>query len=158
MWQKKKNKRGAIGDIELSDMKGRKGNPIICIKKQSFDDGAILHVWEDYETHILRTRVGMDLHSHDVHTLQYFIDALAENKTAIKGERIYDSDIRATNLAFIINSLKQLMGAKSPYTRKETTKIYINYVRKAIEPLNEAVKRLEEINEEDYSRGEDEEK
>lgn len=147
MGWKKKIKRVDIGDIELSNMNGSKGNPIICIKKQSFDDGGILYEGEDYATHILRTRGGMDLHSHD-------IDALAGNETPIKEKHIYDSDIRATNLAFIIKTLKQLMGAKSPYTRKETTNIYIDYVRKAIEPLNEAVKRLEEINEDDYSRNE----
>jgi hypothetical protein len=113
MGWKKKIKRVDIGDIELSNMNGSKGNPIICIKKQSFDDGGILYEWEDYATHILRTREGMDLHSHEVHTLQYFIDALAEKETPIKEKHIYDSDIRATNLAFIIKTLKQLMGIMS---------------------------------------------
>lgn len=145
-----KNKRAKIGDIKLSNMKDRKGRPIICVKTTSFDDGANIYEWEDYETHILHTRMGMDLELHEVHTLQHFVDTLNEDKSQRKEKCIFDSDIRAINIGFIINALKQLMGAKSAYTGKETTKIYINCVRKAIELLEEAVKRLDGIKEDDF--------
>ena len=149
----KKDKNGETakqGDIKISERKDKKGQPIICVKVTSFDDDAVLSEWEDYEDYLLRVRVGLDLKSHQVHTLQYFVDALNEGKSESTAKIVFDSDIRAINFRFIINSLKQLMGAKSAYTGKETTKIYIKYVRDALKPLESAVKELEGIKEDDY--------
>jgi hypothetical protein len=106
--------------------------------------------WDDYALHLLHTRMGMDSGSHRVHTLQHFIDVLDEDKSVEKEGHIFDSDIRAINLRFMINLLKLLMGAKSAYAGKETTKIYINCVCEAVSLLEEAIKELGQIKEDDY--------
>ena len=140
-----KNERVKKGDIRINE---ETKEVEICAGYLDCWDGRSPR-WEAYETYFLHTRMGMDTGSDRVHTLQYVIDVLDKDKSAEKERPIFDSDIRGWNLNFMINSLKQLMGTDTSSTGKETTKIYMKYVREAINLLDDAIRVLERIKEND---------
>ena len=71
-----------VGDIEIHSQTGK---PEICVDCLYWKEGYSPH-WEDFETHLLHTRMGMFPGSNMVHTLQYFVDVLNTNKSQSKQE------------------------------------------------------------------------
>ena len=74
--------------------------------------------WEDYETHFLHTRVGMDLGSNRVHTLQHFIDVLDKDNSAEKGSKLMRVEIK--DIAEEANGDVLLLIRCCPPRRKQT--------------------------------------
>ena len=72
-----------VGDIRVVNNK-----PEICIQVDYYGDGKIATQWEDYEEHLLHTRMGMSSGNQHVHTLQHFIDVLNVNRPLKQKEPI----------------------------------------------------------------------
>lgn len=70
-----KEEETKVGDIRVINNK-----PEICVQLIDFRDGVRGSEWKDYEDQLLHTRMGMSPESHQLHTLQYFVDALNQNK------------------------------------------------------------------------------
>jgi hypothetical protein len=86
VWKNKmenKTERIKVGDTKINSQTGK---PEICVDCLYWKDGYSPR-WEDYEAHLLHTRMGMSPGSM-VHTLEYFMDVLnaskLENKREIK--------------------------------------------------------------------------
>ena len=77
-----KKERTKVGDIKINSQTGK---PEICVGCLYWKDGYSPR-WEDFETHLLHTRMGMFPGSDMVHTLEYFVDVLNANKPRNKQE------------------------------------------------------------------------
>ena len=73
----KEKKNSEVGDVIVNS---RTGMPQICVEIIYSASGSMRSKWEDYDAHILHTRMGMIPGSDVVHTLEYFVDVLRANK------------------------------------------------------------------------------
>ena len=69
--------RTKVGAIEISE---RIGKPIICIEVKYNAKGDEDSTWVSYEKELLKTRMGMSPESHQLYSLQHFVDVLDANQ------------------------------------------------------------------------------
>ena len=67
--------------IDLNDIRIVNNKPEICVAVYWGKKGISGTEWEDYEEHILHTRVGQASETDQVHSLEYFRDIALENKS-----------------------------------------------------------------------------
>jgi hypothetical protein len=109
-----KNERVKKGDIRINE---ETKEVEICAGYLDCWDGRSPR-WEDYESHFLHTRMGMDLGSNRVHTLQHFIDVLDKDKSAGKESKLMRVEIK--DIAEEINGDVLLLIRCCPPRRKQT--------------------------------------
>ena len=119
-----KKEKTEVGDIRIGPL-GKK--PQLCIEGIYRNDGSNKSTWVDYELYLLQTTLGMSPDSHELFSLQHFVDVLAAN-TLSKEKK--ERETRCTSLSDVLS------GFHHGNTRKERTEIgdlRINTERKKTE-------------------------
>lgn len=128
--KKMNRERTKVDNIRISrDTK----KPEICVDVCYHANGWVESEWEDYEEHILHTRVGISPESHQLHLLQYFVDVLNASTKRKEVEKKRDAleekietlfDEFNKRIAFAITETEveaQKMVMREQYTNIELT-------------------------------------